>query len=547
MDSQDPSTPSQSDALIGRQVGPCRVEALLGRGGMGAVYRARHIPLDRPVALKVISPEWLGSSSIAEALQREARIAARLEDPRIVQVYDVGVYGELTYIIMQLVAGETLEAKVSRDGPLPLEEALRIIKEAAKALAVAHKQGVVHRDVKPANIMLGTDGSVRLMDFGLSVAAGRSEATQEGLSTMGSFDFMAPEQGFGAPPDPRMDLYSLGATYFYALTARPPYIAKNVGDTLLLHRDAPIPDVRELRREVTVAASRLIKQLMAKSPAARPPGANHLLRELESSLMLLDVDSSGSPFNILPPPPEKQQEGFDAGEGFAPLAPAAPEGPVEASELAAPLPALPSLPAPPQHRRMVVNLAAVAAGLAVLARLRPGAGRPDWAAAGVFAAAVAVFCLAQAGWRVWVKGLVSGLAGIGMAAAFYRFGVGAFAWPAQTPDLEVIILLGLGSTAAAAGFYLGVWTLDRRTAGGLMAGAGALLLLAALSLLRPPDAAWWDGVRAIGALQGRQFVVSGGLWRWGAVLGMSLAGLFLRRKQSRAAPPSKGPLLNWNR
>jgi len=544
---------SPDDALLGRKVGPCRVEALIGRGGMGAVYRAHHIPLDRPVALKVISPEWLGSPQAAAAFQREARIAARLEDPRIIQVYDVGVYGEQTYIVMQLIRGETLEARVRRDGPLPPEEALRIIKEATRALAAAHRQGVVHRDVKPGNIMLGPDGSVRLMDFGLSVMAGRSEAPQEGISTIGSFDFMAPEQGFGAPPDPRMDLYSLGATYFYILAATPPYVTKCAGDMLLRHREAPIPDVRELRREVTAAAAGLIKRLMAKNPADRPLGANHLLRELESPHMLLDVDSSGSPFKLLPPPTENPEEGFNPSEGFAPLGAAATEEPAEVSEptamtqAAAPS-SLPPVPASPPHRRLVVKLVAAAVGLAVMARLWHGADRPDWAAAGVFAAAAAAFGLAQGGWRAWAKGLASGLSGAGMAAAFYRFGVGAFAWPAHMPDLEVFILVGLGLAAAAAGFYLGVWTPDRRTAGGLMAGAGALLLLAACSLLLPPGAAWLHGVRTMAALQGRQFVVSGGLWRWGAVSGLVLAGLFLWRRQ----PPvlrsdQKGPILNWNR
>jgi hypothetical protein len=270
------------------------------------------------------------------------------------------------------------------------------------------------------------------------------------------------------------------------------------------------------------------------------------------------VDASGSPFRLLPPPLEKQEEGFNAGEGFAPLAAAPPEGQAAVSEQALEeLPApkspqavapssLPPVPAPPQHRRLVVKFAAAAVGLAVMARLWHGTGRPDWAAGGVFAAAAAAFCLAQDGWRAWTKGLASGLAGAGMAAAFYRFGVGAFAWPAQTPDLEVFILAGLGLAAAAAGFYLGVWTPDRRTAGSLMAGAGALLLLAACSLWLPPGAAWLHGVRAVGARQGRQFVASGGLWRWGAVLGLILAGLFLRRMQSGVAR-SKAPRLNWNR
>jgi hypothetical protein len=554
---------SAEDSLLGRKVGPCRVEALLGQGGMGAVYRAHHIALDRPVALKVIAPEWLGTQAAADAFLQEARIAARLEDPRIVQVYDVGVYGEQTYIVLQLVSGETLEARVARGGPLPLEEALRVVKEAAMALAAAHKKGVVHRDVKPANIMLGPDGSVRLMDFGLSVMAGRSEALQEGLSTMGSFDFMAPEQGFGAPPDPRMDLYSLGATYFYALTGRPPFISKNVGDMLLQHRESPVPDVRQFRRDASAGAAELIRRLMDKKPSARPRGAAHLLKELESPRMLLDVDASGSPFSLLPAPVDEKVDGFNAAEaGFVPHA-AEDEAPPEPEEgepaatapgaaPAAPFceaagqdPPLPALPALPQNRPLVVKIVSGVVAAAVLARLWRQTCGADWAAAGAFSAAAAVY-VATRGWRLSVRG---GLAGLGlafMAAAFWRFGFGAFVLPAGVPELETIILFGLGLAAAGAGFYLGLWTQDRRTASGLICGAAALLLLAALSVQGPSQESWTAGVRAASSAQWLEFRVCGGLWRWGAVAGLSAAGIFLWRRHYHRAR-GKGPLLNWNR
>ncbi|MDD5628481.1 MAG: protein kinase [Elusimicrobia bacterium] len=555
---------SPDDWFLGRKVGPCRVEALLGRGGMGAVYRAHHVPLDRPVALKVVSPEWLGSPAAAQAFLAEARIAARLEDPRIVQVYDVGVYGEQTYIVMQFIVGENLEAKVSRDGPLAPQEALRVVKEAALALATAHRQGVVHRDVKPANIMLGADGSVRLTDFGISVMAGRSDPHLEGLATMGSLDFMAPEQAFGAPPDPRMDLYSLGATYFYALTGRPPFAAKTAGDLLLQHREEPVPDVRLRRPEATAAVAALIERLMAKNPTDRPAGASEVVRELESPRMLVNVDSSGSPFSLAPPPLDPKAAGIYPGPDCAP-APAAgksvPLGPAESplpqapAELPmppaptlAPTRPLPPLPAAPAHRRHVVKAAAGLAVLAVMGRLWHGTGRPDWAAAGVFAAAAAAFCLAQQGWRPWLRGLASGLAGVGMAAAFYRFGAGGFVWPTQAPDLDFFVLAAPGVVAAGAAFCLGVWTADRWTAAGLTAAAGALLLLAACSLQLPPGSEWLEGVRAFAAGQGRWFDASGGPWRWGALLALTLAGLFLLRRGSGSARSGQAPtVLNWNR
>jgi len=274
--------------------------------------------------------------------------------------------------------------------------------------------------------------------------------------------------------------------------------------------------------------------------------------------MLLDVDTSGSPFKLLPPPPEKEEEGFKADQGFAPLAGAAEgqtagseqlqeEMPVPEAAIVVEPASLPPLPAPARHRQLVVKVVAALVAAAVLARLWHGTVRSDWAAAGIFAAAAAAFCIAQAGWRPWLRGAVAALALAGMAAAFYRFGAGAFAWPAQTPDLEVFILSGLGLAAAWAGFYLGVWTLDRMAAAGLTAGSGALLFLAALSLLLPPEAAWLHGVRAIAVLQGRQLAASGGLWRWGALLALALAGLALWRRQSLVRRAAKGPLMNWNR
>jgi hypothetical protein len=195
----------------------------------------------------------------------------------------------------------------------------------------------------------------------------------------------------------------------------------------------------------------------------------------------------------------------------------------------------------------VVKFVAALVVLAVMTRLWHGMVAADWAAAGLFAAALVAFCLAQAGWRPWAKGLASALAGAAMAAAFYRFGAGGFVWLAQAPDLEACILVGLGMAATGAGFYLGVWTPDRLTAAGLLIGGAVLLHLAALSLLLPPQAAWLQGVCGIAVLQGRQLVASGGLWRWGALLGMALAGLFLLRRQSRLQRSARAPLTNWNR
>jgi len=545
-----------ADPLLGTILGPCRIEAILGRGGMGAVYRAHHIPLDRPVALKVISSDWAGSPAIAAALLNEARIAARLEDPRIVQVYDAGMAGDQAYIVMQLASGETLERKVLRDGPLSQAEALRVMKEAGQALLAAHRQGVVHRDVKPGNIMLGPDGSVRLMDFGLSVAAGCAGPIQEGLSTMGSFDFMAPEQGFGAPPDARMDLYSLGATYFFVLAGRPPYAAKSPGDILLQHRDAPIPDVREPRCDATEAVFGLIRRLMAKDPAKRPQDAEEFLRELASPRLLIDLDPSGSPLKLLPPPPPPQPEGFDASEGLAPMS-----VPPETPAAAPPPPPPPQVPlavktAPPPRIPLGGRITACAVFLALSAWFWLQSCPADWAACGWAAAALAGYAMACPGLRLVVRRSAGLLACVVMLAAFYRYGLGAFALPSPMPDLLALVLGGLGAATAAAAYYLGAWEAeptDRSLSLGLAASSAILLFLAAVILRLPPQSLGIGAVADAVLADGRTFLDSAGPWRWGGALGLATATLIWVHKSVPAAfnrrtdKANKANVANWNR
>ena len=546
-----------ADPLLGTILGPCRIEAILGRGGMGAVYRAHHISLDRPVALKVISSDWAGSPAIAAALLNEARIAARLEDPRIVQVYDAGMAGDQAYIVMQLASGETLERKVLRDGPLSQAEALRVMKEAGQALLAAHRQGVVHRDVKPGNIMLGPDGSVRLMDFGLSVAAGRSGPIPEGLSTMGSFDFMAPEQGFGAPPDARMDLYSLGATYFFVLAGRPPYAAKNPGDMLLQHRDAPIPDVREPRRDATEAVSGLIRRLMAKDPAKRPQDAEEFLRELASPRLLIDLDPSGSPLKLLPPPPPPQLEGFDATEGLAPMS-VPPEAPAAAPPPPPPPPPVPLAvkAAPPPRIPLGGRITAGAVFLALSAWFWLQSCPADWAACGWAAAALAGYAMACPGLRLAVRRSAGLLACVVMLAAFYRYGLGAFALPSPMPDLLALVLGGLGAATAAAAYYLGAWEAepaDRSLSLGLAAASAVLLFLAAVILRLPPQSLGIGVVADAVLADGRTFLDSAGPWRWGGLLALTTATLVWVHKSVPAAfnrrveKANKANVANWNR
>ena len=322
------------DPLAGTMLGPCRLEALVGRGGMGRVYRARHLALDRIVAVKLMDQP--GTASVRAAVLGEARAAAKLEDPRVVAGYEVGEDKGMPYIVLQWVEGEGLEARVRRVGPLAPAEALAIMRETVTALRAAHAAGLVHCDVKPANILLDIRGAVKLADFGIARKTGAAPAAGETAS--GSFHFMAPEQALGASPDPRADLYGVGSTWYYALTGKLLFPGRAI-DALLRHREEPPPDVRFLRPEVTEKTSALILRLLAKDPAERPQSAEEVLAEMASVGMLLSTDASGSPFRILAPPPQLEPALKPA--PVPPLPPQLVEGPPEPPPVEPPVPTLP--------------------------------------------------------------------------------------------------------------------------------------------------------------------------------------------------------------
>ncbi|MDX6769551.1 MAG: serine/threonine-protein kinase, partial [Elusimicrobiota bacterium] len=286
-----------SDPLVGTRVGPCLLEALVARGGMGAVYKARHLALDRPVALKLLAAQ--GDAARAAALA-EARAAAKLDDPRIVAIHEVGEDAGRPYIVMQWIDGESIEARVNRAGPLTPEQALAVMRETFAALAVAHEAGVVHRDVKPGNILLPAKGGVKLADFGLAVAAGGGDAGDPA----GTFFFMAPEQGYGQAADARADLYAAGGTWLYALTGKPPF-GTNASEAVIRHRDEEPPDAAALRPGVSRRNAELIRRLLAKKPEDRPASASAVLSECAAYGFLLETAApvADGPLRLLAPPP----------------------------------------------------------------------------------------------------------------------------------------------------------------------------------------------------------------------------------------------------
>src|SRR5947199_97398 len=225
------------------------IERELGRGGMGIVLLARDVALDRPVAIKLLPPHLATQPAERDRFLQEARTAAGLAHPNIVPIHLVEARGELVFFVMGFVDGETLRDRVERAGPLPPRLATKLRQEGAWALGAAHQRGVIHRDVKPDNIMIerATERAV-VTDFG--IALGRRAAESAGGSITGTARYMSPEQACGEPVDARSDLYSLGATFFYALTGRAPFEAANAPAIITKHVYEIAPRVQQLRPEV---------------------------------------------------------------------------------------------------------------------------------------------------------------------------------------------------------------------------------------------------------------------------------------------------------
>jgi serine/threonine-protein kinase len=245
------------------------LERELGRGGMATVFLAHDLKHDRPVALKVLHPE-LAASLGPERFQREIRFAARLQHPHILTVLDSGEAAGQLWFTMPYVEGESLRARLNRERQLPLEDALQIVREAARALDHAHQHGIVHRDIKPENILLTRDGSTLVADFGIARAlAGDERLTQTGMS-IGTPAYMSPEQASGDKTmDARTDVYSLGAVLYELLSGEPPYTGATAQQIIVKRFTDPVPSVRRVRPSVPEALDKAIQRALAPTPADR--------------------------------------------------------------------------------------------------------------------------------------------------------------------------------------------------------------------------------------------------------------------------------------
>jgi serine/threonine-protein kinase len=286
-----------ASGLIGRTVGDFTIEAVIGGGSFGTVYRGRQLGLDRPVAIKVPSYEIAADPVQARRFAREARAAARIVHPGVVAIYAVGELDDgRPYLAMQLIEGEPLD-RVLRDGPMPPVRALAIARDIASALSETHAAGVIHRDLKPTNIMWrhdrNGDDRITIVDFGIAVCrpgnADASRLTTGGL--IGTPHYMSPEQAQGEQVDPRADLYALGCLLFELLTGAPPFGGSGF-EVLIAHLGHPVPRASDRNPIVPAAVDRLIACLMAKKPDDRPASADLVVTMLDGAIA--DLASSAT-------------------------------------------------------------------------------------------------------------------------------------------------------------------------------------------------------------------------------------------------------------
>ncbi len=260
------------------------LQELVGTGGMSSVYRAHDRLLERDVALKVLHSQFTADTDYVERFRREARSVAQLSHPNIVTVIDRGEQEERQYIVFEYVHGENLKSLVEREGPLPEQDAVRLTLQIARALGFAHEHGLVHRDVKPQNVLLNGDGEAKVTDFGIARSLDvKGGLTQTG-TVMGTSDYIAPEQARGSKVDAQSDVYSLGAVLYELLAGEVPFPGDNFVAVALRHINEPPPSVRERRPDVSPRLDAVIRRAMAKEPRDRFGSMEELCAELNACL-----------------------------------------------------------------------------------------------------------------------------------------------------------------------------------------------------------------------------------------------------------------------
>ncbi|MEO5884408.1 MAG: protein kinase, partial [Candidatus Limnocylindrales bacterium] len=263
--------------------GRYRVIASLGQGGMATIYRALDTQLGREVAVKLLRPEYLRDPDFSSRFRQEAQNAASLSHPNVVTVYDYGEDPSGPFIVMEYVDGEDLATILRRNGPLPPTQAARIAAAVARALAAAHGRGIVHRDVKPGNVLIGRDGRVKVVDFGIARAIAEAQMTLPG-TTLGSVHYFSPEQARGESATTASDIFALGIVLYEMLTGSRPWEGDSAASVALARLTGPVPDPLRIRAGLPPSVALVARTAMAQAPRERYPSAGLMADALDATL-----------------------------------------------------------------------------------------------------------------------------------------------------------------------------------------------------------------------------------------------------------------------
>jgi serine/threonine-protein kinase len=373
--------------LTGKQLGPYRIVAPVSADGMGAVYKAQQLDIDRQVAIKVLPRQFAGDAQFVERFEQEARILAKLQHPHILPVQDYGQIQDLTYFVMPLVEGGNL-ADILSHQRLSLPQIGRVIIQIGEALDYAHGQGVMHHDVKPGNILVDSRGNCLLTNFGMvKIMEGSTGRLTLNGSRIGTPAYMSPEQGMADPLDGRSDIYALGVILYELVTGQAPFKAATPMALMIKHIQDPLPPPREIEPALPEPIERVIVKALAKQPRDRFATAGKMVKALQAALQTVDIR------------PATTQNGQSAPVAAPPQPAPAESQPAPASLPIAPVADPSSQPVPPKGQTTPASLP-----IAPVADLSPRLSLPPaepinpgqllvWSAIGVFALALVTVLL----------------------------------------------------------------------------------------------------------------------------------------------------------
>ena len=286
--------------MIGQLLaGRYELQDVAGSGGMSSVYRAHDTVLERTVAIKILHDHYSDDPEYVERFRREARALAQLNHPNIVTVIDRGEFEGRQFIVFEHVEGENLKKLIDREGQLPVDQALALVHQVARGLAFAHEHGVVHRDVKPHNVLIDADGVAKVTDFGIARSLEPADGLTETGTLLGTSEYVAPEQASGRRVDERSDQYSLAVVLYELLTGTPPYTGDNFMAVAMKHIQEPVPSVRETRPDVSPRLDAIVSRAMAKRPEDRFSSTESMMAALEA--VRADTDGALAPAPVSRP------------------------------------------------------------------------------------------------------------------------------------------------------------------------------------------------------------------------------------------------------